>query len=62
MHDLLALVLGKQADLGQHLGVGDRARDVVRVEAAVEADAFGELLDAAIRRLVENSTPRLVCQ
>ena len=32
--------------------------DVVRIKAVVEADAFGEPLDAAIRRLIENSTAR----
>ena len=46
--DLVALCVAEQADLGQHLGMGDRAGDVVRVEAMVEADAFGEAFDAAI--------------
>ena len=48
--NLPAFVGGEQADLGQHLGMGDRGADVVRVEPPVEADAFGELLDAAVRR------------
>ena len=34
LHNLLALVGRQQADLGQHLGVGDRAGDVVRDTAA----------------------------
>ena len=59
--DLVPFVVGEQADLGQHVGVGDRAADVVGVEPAVEADAFGELLDAAVRRLVKHTTPGLIC-
>ena len=58
--DLVALVVREDADLGQHVGVGDRAADIVGVEAAVEAHAFGELLDAAVGRLVEDTAPRLV--
>ena len=58
--DLVPLVVGEQADLGEHVGVGDRAADVVGVEPAVEAHAFGELLDAAVGRLVKNAAPRLV--
>ena len=60
--DLVPLVVGEHADLGEHVGVGDRAADVVGVEPAVEAHAFGELLDAAVRRLIKNTTPRLGCQ
>ena len=60
--DLVPLVVGEDADLGEHVGVGDGAADVVGVEPAVEAHAFGELLDAAVGRLVKNTTPRLVCQ
>ena len=60
--DLVPLVVGEDADLGQHVGVGDRAADVVGVEPAVEAHAFGELLDAAVRRLVEHTAPRLAGQ
>ena len=58
--NLSALVGGQQADLGEHLGVGDRAVDILRIEAAVEAHALGELLDAAVRRLLENAAPRFV--
>ena len=35
----------------------DRSRDVVRVQSLVEADAFRELLDAAIRRLAKDARP-----
>ena len=59
--NLAALVGGQQADLGEHLGVGDRAGDVLRIEPPVEAHALGELLDAAVGRLVEHPTPRLLC-
>ena len=60
--NLQAFVGGEQPDLGQHLGMGDRALDVLRIEAAVEAHAFGELLDAAIGRLVKYPAPGLLRQ
>ena len=56
--NLAAFVGGEQADLGQHLGVGDRTLDVLRIQTAIEAHAFGELLDAAIGRLSKHATPR----
>jgi hypothetical protein len=37
--------------------MGDRSADIMRVEPLIEADAFAELLDAAIRRLIEDSRP-----
>ena len=61
-HDLVSLVVGQDADLGEHVGVGDRAADVLRIEPAIEAHAFGELLDTAVRRLVKHTAPGLVCQ
>ena len=36
----------EQADLGEHAGVGLAGADVVAVQPAVEADRFGERLDA----------------
>ena len=60
--DLVPLVVGQDAHLGEHVGVGDRAADIVGVQAAVEAHAFGELLDATVRRLVKYSAPRLIGQ
>ena len=60
--DLVPLVVGEDADFGEHVGVGDRAADIVGVEPAVEAHAFGELLDTAVGRLVKNTAPRLICQ
>ena len=60
--DLVPFVVGEDADLGEHVGVGDRAADVLGVEPAVEAHAFGELLDAAVRRLVKHTAPRLAGQ
>ena len=56
--NLSALVGREQADFGEHLGVGDRAFDILRIEPAVEAHALGELLDAAVRRLIEYAAPR----
>ena len=56
--NLLAFVGRNQADLGEHLGVGDRALNILRIEPAVEAHALGELLDAAVRRLLEHAPPR----
>jgi len=44
-----------QAHGGQHLGMGDRADDVVRVQPPVKADALGKTLDPAIRRLLKHS-------
>ena len=58
--NLQALVGRNQPDLGQHLGVGDRALDVLRIEPAVEAHAFGELLHATVGRLVEYPAPRFL--
>ena len=55
--DLVGLVGGEHADRGQHPGVGDRAADVVGVEAAVEADAFGEPLDAGIGVRLKHAAP-----
>jgi hypothetical protein len=39
--------------------MGDGGLDVLSVQAAVEAHAFRELLDATIRRLIENTAPGL---
>ncbi len=36
------------------------AVDVLRIKPAIEAHALGELLDAAVRRLVEHPAPRLL--
>ena len=58
--DLVPLVVGEDAHFGEHVGVGDRAADIVGVEPAVEAHAFGELLDTAVRRLVKHTAPGLV--
>jgi hypothetical protein len=60
-NDLVAFVVGEDADFGEHVCVGDGAADIVGVEAAVEAHAFGELLDATVGRVVKNAAPRLIC-
>jgi hypothetical protein len=44
------------------VGVGNRGTDIVGVQPAVEAHAFGELLNATVGRLVKHTTPRFVCQ
>jgi hypothetical protein len=56
---LMAFVGSEQSDAGKHLRMGDRSGDIVRVEAAVEAHAFGELFDASIGRFVKNAPPSL---
>ncbi len=61
-HDLVPLVVGEDAHLGEHQGVGDRAADVVRVKPPIEGHALGELLDTAVRRLVKHTAPRLTGQ
>ena len=48
-HNLLAFVGGEQTDMGEHLGVRDRAPDVVLEEPTVKGDRFRELFDAAVR-------------
>jgi hypothetical protein len=55
--NLLAFVAVQQPDAGQHLGMGDRGLDIMRVEPAVEANAFAKLLDAAIRGRIEYARP-----
>ena len=57
--NLKAFVGGEQPDLGEHLGVGDRGFDILSVQPPVEAHAFGELLDAAVRGLIEDPAPCL---
>jgi hypothetical protein len=42
--------------------MGDRPQAIVGEQAVVEADAFAEPFDSAIRRLGENSTARWTCQ
>jgi hypothetical protein len=42
--------------------MGDRAADIMGAEAAIEAHAFGELLNATVGRLIKNTAPRLVWQ
>ena len=42
--------------------MGDRTPAIVGIQAVVEADAVAEPLDAAIRRLTENSATRWTSQ
>ena len=55
--NLAAFVGREESDVGEHLGMGDRGGDIVRVEPAIEAHAFGELLDASVGRFVEHAPP-----
>ncbi len=55
--NLSALLGGDKAHSDQHLGMRDRCSYIMRVQSPVKADAFGELLDPAIRRLAEYSRP-----
>ena len=55
--NLLALIGGDQPDFGKHLSMCDRSGNILGVQPAVKAHAFGKLLDPAIRRLAKNSTP-----
>ncbi len=58
--NLLAFGGCDESDVGQHLGVGDRAGDVVRIKAAIEAHAFRECFHPLVGRFVENTTPSLL--
>ena len=60
--DPVALVDRQQADVFEHPGVGDRAPDVVLVQATIEGDRLGELLHTAIGPARESPGPRLARQ
>ena len=57
LHDRVALLGGEHADMGEHRRVGNRALDVVAVQATVEADRGGERLDEGIGGFGETSAP-----
>ena len=56
-HNLLAFVGSDQTDMGEHLGVRDRAPDVVLEEPTIKGDRFRELFDAAVGPGVEPAAP-----
>jgi hypothetical protein len=58
--DAVALGIGQHADLGQHGGVGDRAHDVVAVQALVESDGGGEAGDEGVDGFTEAAAPGLI--
>ena len=58
-HNLLAFLGSEQTHMGEHLGVRDRAPDVVLEEPTIKGDRFGELFDAAVRFGAEPTAPRL---
>ena len=57
--DLVGFRRAQQAHIGQHAGMGCGAQNIVPVEPAIEANAFGELLDPAVGRCRKNAFPRL---
>ena len=59
-HNLLAFVGSEQTDMGEHLGVRDRAPDVVLEEPTIKGDRFRELFDATVGFLAEPAAPGLV--
>ena len=58
--DGVALRVSEHADLGQHGGVGNRAHDVMAVEALVEVDRCGEAGDEGVDGFTEAAAPGLV--
>ena len=58
--DAVALGIGQHADLGQHGGVGDRAHDVVAIQALVESDGGGEAGNEGVDGLTEAAAPGLI--
>ncbi len=59
-HNLLAFIGGEESDVGEHLGMRDRAPDVVLEEPTIKGDGFGELLDPAVGSLAKPAAPGLV--
>jgi hypothetical protein len=57
VHNLAAFVVGQQTTLCQHLSVCRRCFHVLRVESPVKANAFAELLDAAVGGLAKDPGP-----
>jgi hypothetical protein len=60
--DGTGLVSGDDADMAEHAGVRDRARDVVAIQALVKADRGGKFLDEGIGGLGKAPTPGLRCR
>ena len=58
--DRVALGGSQHAGLFEHGGVGDRAHDVVAIEALVEVDGGGETGDEGVDGLAEATAPGLV--
>jgi hypothetical protein len=55
LHNLVTFLAGEDTDFREHLGVGDRALDIMLGEPIIEADALGKSVNAAICRLAENT-------
>jgi hypothetical protein len=56
------MVAADDADMGEHAGMRDRARDVVAIQALVKADRGSEFLDEGVGGLGEASTPGFRCR
>ena len=58
--DGVALIHSQDADLGQHGGVGDGAKDVVAIQALVEFNGGGKARHKGVDGLAEAAAPGLV--
>jgi hypothetical protein len=55
LDDLFTFLAGKNTCPGEHPRMGDRCTDIMGSETVVKADAFGESVNAAVRRLAKDS-------
>ena len=56
-HDLVMLLSCYQPNVLQHLGMGDRALDIMSVESVIEPDTFGKPDDTFVGGCVKDTTP-----
>ena len=61
VEDILAVLFGDDALLGQHGGVDAAAAHILRDHALVKADGGVEVVDAAVHRLGKPTLPELFC-
>ena len=59
--DILAVLFGDDALLGQHSGVDPAAAHILRDHALIEPDGGVEVVDAAVHRLGKPTLPELFC-
>ena len=55
LDDLFTFLAGKNIRPGEHLCMGDRCPDIMGSKTVVKADALGESVNAAVRRLAKDS-------